>query len=103
MRTPIERNVGAWVPWRNTTRRVRLRLLCFPYAGGSSSSYRSWSAALPEGIEICPVELAGRGNRFQEAPCRDLGGLVRDLSNELRPLLDIPFAIFGHSMGALLS
>jgi medium-chain acyl-[acyl-carrier-protein] hydrolase len=103
MRTPIEKNVGVWVPWRNITRRTRLRLLCLPYAGGSASAFRNWSAALPEGIEICPVELAGRGNRFQEAPCRDLGRLVRDLSNELRPLLDVPFAIFGHSMGALLT
>jgi surfactin synthase thioesterase subunit len=74
-----------------------------PYAGGSASAYRSWSAALPEGIEICPIELAGRGKRFQEPPCRDLGGLVQDLSHELRPLLDVPFAIFGHSMGALLT
>lgn len=91
------------MPWRNITRRIRLRLLCLPYAGGSASAFRNWGAALPEGIEICPVELAGRGSRFQEAPCRDLGRLVRDLLNELRPLLDVPFAIFGHSMGALIT
>jgi len=99
----IETSADRWIPWRNTGKSTRLRLLCLPYAGGSSIAFRAWSAALPDEVEICPIELAGRGSRFEEAPYRDLDRLVRDLAEELRPLLNTPTAIFGHSMGALLA
>lgn len=81
-----------------------LRLFCFPYAGGSSQIFRSWSNHLPTNIEVCPVELPGRGSRFREAAFTKLIPLVEAITQNIRPHLDDkPFAFFGHSMGALVS
>jgi acyl transferase domain-containing protein/acyl-CoA synthetase (AMP-forming)/AMP-acid ligase II/surfactin synthase thioesterase subunit len=82
---------------------ARLRLLCFPYAGGSAATFRRWAAALPPEVELGMVHLPGRGERGHEAPLRDFEALAAWLERELRPYLDRPFAFYGHSMGALLS
>jgi medium-chain acyl-[acyl-carrier-protein] hydrolase len=79
-----------------------LRLFCFPYAGGGASIYRLWSASMPEEIEVCPVYLPGRENRLGERPFTRLLPLVQLLGYVLHPYMDIPFAFFGYSMGALI-
>ncbi|SRR5712691_291182 len=80
-----------------------MRLFCFPYAGGSCSIFRNWGLGLPKSIEIFPVELPGRGTRYHEAPYTELPLLVKQIARELVPFLDKPFALFGHSMGAIIS
>jgi medium-chain acyl-[acyl-carrier-protein] hydrolase len=92
-----------WLPYMQPDPEASLRLFCFPYAGGSALIYRSWSQKLPPGVEVCPVQLPGRGNRLKEPPFRSLAALVPALAGALRPYLDRPFAFFGHSMGALIS
>jgi medium-chain acyl-[acyl-carrier-protein] hydrolase len=83
--------------------KTRLRLFCFPHAGSGASIFREWSAALPPAIEVCPVQLPGRESRWTEPPFTRLVSLVETLVIALRPLLDLPFAFFGHSMGAFIS
>ncbi len=80
-----------------------LRLFCFPYAGGNAQIYRQWAAALPATVEVCPVQLPGRGNRLQEAPFTKLTDVVQYVTAAIAPYLDKPLAFFGHSMGALIS
>ncbi|ELX13935.1 putative thioesterase involved in non-ribosomal peptide biosynthesis [Janthinobacterium sp. HH01] len=81
-----------------------LRLYCFSYAGGSAASYQGWQAALGPGVEVCAIQLPGRGNRFSEQPYTSLQGLVRDLAQMLQQQDSrLPFAFFGHSLGALVS
>lgn len=80
-----------------------LRLFCFPYAGGGASIFRFWSATLPTEVEVCPVQLPGRENRLREPAFTCLSPLVEALAQVLRPFMDIPFAFFGYSMGALIS
>jgi surfactin synthase thioesterase subunit/acyl carrier protein len=80
----------------------RVRLFCFPYAGGGASIFRDWANALPSEIELCPIQLPGREERLQEALFTDLSSLVDALLPALRPYLDKPFALFGHSMGAMI-
>lgn len=80
-----------------------LRLFCIPYAGGASSIYRRWSELVPSRVEVCTVELPGRGSRMGEAPFLRLTPLVRALAQAVEPLLDRPFALFGHSMGGLIA
>ena len=46
----------------------RLRLVCFPFAGGTAALYRRWRDALPATVEVCAVELPGRGLRIGEPP-----------------------------------
>ena len=80
-----------------------LRLFCFPHAGGSAAIYRDWGRLLPKNVAVCPVELPGRGVRLKEPLMTDVRSLAEKLAAELRPYLDLPFAFFGHSMGALIS
>ena len=81
----------------------RLRLFCFPYAGGGASIFRLWSKELPEEVEVCPIYLPGRESRFSEPGFTDVQTLAQVLTDKLLPYTDIPFAIFGHSMGGLIS
>ena len=78
------------------------RLFCFPYAGGAPHIFRNWSESLPSFVDVCAVQLPGRGNRLREQPYTNLKTLVRDAVAALSPFMDRPFAFFGHSMGALI-
>jgi len=93
-------------PWFRISQprpQARLRLFCFPHAGGAASAYRTWPQQLPADIELCAVQLPGRENRIRETPFRDAQALSQALLTALLPYLDKPFALFGHSMGALLA
>lgn len=80
---------------------AQLKLLCLPFAGGSSASFRSWADLLPPQIELCNVEIPGRGARLSEPLNRRLEDLLPALAEGIKAELNKPFAIFGHSMGAL--
>lgn len=82
---------------------ARLRLFCFPYAGGSDFIFRKWSDRLPISIEVWAANLPGRGRRFNERPYTSLAPLVDALANAITEYLDRPFAFFGHSMGATVA
>jgi medium-chain acyl-[acyl-carrier-protein] hydrolase len=97
--------ITARTPWLTNCKldqKSNLRLFCFPYAGGGDSIFRKWPKRLSGGIEVCPVELPGRGARIMEPPFTELVPLVCAASLALAPHLDKPFAFFGHSMGALI-
>lgn len=82
---------------------ARVRLLCFPHAGGGASGYRAWAALLPPTVELVVVQYPGREDRFDDPAPTDLVSLAGHVAAELRPLLDRPFAMFGHSMGTLVA
>src|SRR5205807_1716438 len=96
-------NPCLWLPSLGKHPQGCLRLFCFPYAGGGASLFRSWSERLPPEIEVCPVQLPGRETRISEQPFSQLGALLDPLMHILLPHLDRPYALFGHSMGALIS
>ncbi|MFO7587674.1 MAG: alpha/beta fold hydrolase [Gemmatimonadota bacterium] len=83
--------------------RPRIRLFCFPYSGAGASIFGGWTRALPEFVEVRAVELPGRGRRIREATVPRLPALVDDVAALLETELDAPYALFGHSMGALLA
>jgi medium-chain acyl-[acyl-carrier-protein] hydrolase len=93
----------SWISFRKPAPETRLRLFCFPYAGAGALIFRTWSDGLPADVEVCPVQLPGRGTRSSERPFTHLSTLVEALAEALAPLLDKPFAFFGHSLGALVS
>ncbi|MCX4884634.1 MULTISPECIES: thioesterase II family protein [unclassified Streptomyces] len=80
-----------------------LRLFCFSYAGGGTTVFHAWSGHLPDQVEVCAIQLPGRESRAAEPSYRRLAPLVADLHTAITPLLDRPFALFGHSMGALVA
>jgi medium-chain acyl-[acyl-carrier-protein] hydrolase len=93
-----------WLPRIGSTLGTRIRLFCFPYAGGDSVSiYRNWVNELPVTVEVCPVQIPGRGTRVSERPFTSLGAVARAVSDVLRFHLEKPFAFFGHSMGAMIA
>ncbi|HVF55939.1 MAG TPA: alpha/beta fold hydrolase [Pyrinomonadaceae bacterium] len=92
-----------WLACPKPNPRAGLRLFCFPYAGGTATIFHQWQSDLPPSVEVCPVQLPGRGKRMQEKPFTDLFSLVEATATALRPFLDKPFAFFGHSMGGLIS
>ena len=79
-----------------------MRLFCFHYAGGSASFCNGWAKYLPKTVEIVSIQLPGREERFQEPFVTDMNALVESLATSMRRYLDVPFALFGHSMGALV-
>jgi|SRR5579859_1332474 len=92
-----------WLAYRKARLDARRRLFCFPYAGGGASVYRLWADVLPADVEVCPVQLPGRETRLEEPLYIRLCELVDTLARVLQPYLDLPFAFFGHSIGALVS
>ncbi len=92
-----------WIAYRRPRPEARLRLFCFPYAGGGALTYRPWVPAMPPDIEVCPVQLPGREQRLREPRFRRVAPLVEAAAEGLAPLLDLPFAFFGYSMGALIA
>lgn len=91
-----------WLAHLNPNPRATLRLFCFPYAGGAAVIFRDWQARLPAHVEVCPVQLPGRGKRLGEQPYTRVQFLAEALAHALLPHFDKPFAFFGHSMGALI-
>ncbi|GGV19738.1 thioesterase [Streptomyces filipinensis] len=80
-----------------------VRLFCLPYAGGSASAYRAWRDLAPEHVRVYPLELPGRGARWGETPVARMEPITEMLADALAGYLDRPYALFGHSMGALIA
>ena len=92
-----------WIAFGKPNAKARLRLFCLPYAGTGAAIFRSWPDGLPADVEVCPVQYPGRGTRPLETPFTAISPLVRALAEGVLPLLDKPFAFFGHSLGALVT
>ena len=82
---------------------LRLRVICFPYAGAGAAVFRQWADDLPDDIELCIPCLPCRDARQDEPPATAMAPLVAALAEGLRRLPDLPYALFGHSMGALVA
>jgi surfactin synthase thioesterase subunit len=80
-----------------------LRLFAFPFAGGSAAAYAPWRSWMPDHVELIGVQLPGRAMRMREAPIDDMDTLVSALLPHLRPMLDKPYQLYGHSNGALMA
>lgn len=80
-----------------------LQLFCLPYSGASAMVYSRWRRALPDWITVVPVELPGRGARLGEPLHTDMQALARQLATEVLPRINGAYALFGHSLGALLA
>ncbi|MDF5757187.1 alpha/beta fold hydrolase [Spongiactinospora sp. TRM90649] len=78
------------------------RLVCLPHAGGSASYYHPVSAALSPAIDVLAVQYPGRQDRRAEPCVENIEELADGIVGALRPWTDRPFALFGHSMGAVL-
>jgi medium-chain acyl-[acyl-carrier-protein] hydrolase len=92
-----------WIQLYTPKNHAKFRLFCFPYAGGGAVLFHPWRDRFPPEVDLCPIELPGRGKRFTEKPFTSLPPLIEALAQGIEPYLTLPFAFFGHSMGALVS
>jgi len=81
----------------------RVRLFCFPFAGGSSVMFSGWGEQLKPEIEVWAALPRGRGMRFREKPVETLEAMVEEYLAALKPFLDASFAFYGHSLGGLMA
>jgi medium-chain acyl-[acyl-carrier-protein] hydrolase len=88
----------------------RFRLLCVPYAGAGTAAYRAFPQAVPAWLEVWAVRLPARESRLTEAPLTDIRAVADTLLTEFTGdgpfgpagASAVPYALFGHSMGALV-
>jgi len=73
-----------------------------PHAGGGASEFHGLIDQVDRGIDVCPIQTPGREERLMEPAYRNLPDLVAKLVEEIEPYLDIPFAVLGCSVGALV-
>ncbi|GAB3741109.1 thioesterase II family protein [Nocardiopsis nanhaiensis] len=86
-----------------TVPHCRFRLFVLHHAGGSHLGYRGWVRHFPADWEICLLDAPGRTRTSAAAPIREAGALADYMHEVIRPELDRPFGLFGHSMGALVA
>lgn len=66
--------------------------------------YQSWTRYLPDTVELCSVELPGRGTRAGRPSCTDMGVVVSGIAEAVSDQSDSrSMVLFGHSVGALLA
>jgi len=97
--------LNAWycrVPPRRADADGRV-LLCFPWAGGGQAGFKAWRELVSAEMELWLARLPGREDRIREVPSSDAGALISELAAAATAVTDRPYALFGHSFGALLA
>jgi surfactin synthase thioesterase subunit len=93
-----------WFPFWRPNPEARLRLFCFPYAGGSASVFQRWThPSFSKEVEVLAAQYPGHETRLREPLHHSVPELVHALGPSLQPLLDRPYAFLGYSMGCLVS
>ena len=80
-----------------------IRLFCFAHAGAGASTFHGWPELVGPGVQVTAVQLPGREDRIRERAHEDLEALLGELVPVLAGAVDGPYALFGHSMGALVA
>lgn len=92
-----------WFKVYRSYQQPKLRVFCFPYAGGSAQVFSDWVNKLPHGVDIFAIQAPGRGRRFSEKPIACLQEKVKQLHSAILSYNDCPYMFIGHSNGALLA
>jgi surfactin synthase thioesterase subunit len=92
---------SAWIARLRPPGVASTRLICLPHAGGGGATFRSWSAGLPDGVDLCAVRLPGRESRLREPLLTRMSDVVSELVGAFDDMLDLPYALFGYCSGAL--
>jgi pyochelin biosynthesis protein PchC len=95
--------ISNWLRLHQRRAQPKVRLICFPHAAGTPTFYQAWSKRLPDWIEVVSVHYPGRESRSAEPLVGEMTPLVAHIRDAMLPLLDLPFAMFGHSLGAAVA
>ncbi|WP_410575602.1 thioesterase II family protein [Amycolatopsis sp. cmx-4-61] len=95
--------MNALVFWPRPEPEAVHRLICCSYSGGGSVPFRPWRDALPPDTELVLLCYPGREGRFTDPLAERWDELLADALAAIGPVLDKPYHLFGHSMGALVA
>ncbi|GAA2952828.1 MULTISPECIES: alpha/beta fold hydrolase [Streptomycetaceae] len=103
-RPPAPSETAGWLRPAEPSPDAEATVFLFHYSGGGVSMYSRWPALLPPSVDCRRVQLPGRQDRVSEPPFTELDPLVEALCEVLAKEQDgRPYALFGHSMGAMLA
>jgi medium-chain acyl-[acyl-carrier-protein] hydrolase len=98
------KSLRKWIPNRLNSEEGKIRLFCFPWAGGGANFYLTYFKLINPNIEVCPIQLPGRENLYHLPFYKDIDTLCQDLLYDLQEFMfEKQFAFFGHSMGGVIS
>ncbi len=83
--------------------RKGVTLVAIPHAGGWGTFFSPLADHLPADVRLLEVDLSGHGRRRHAPLLGSIEAMARDLLRLLRPQLLRPYALLGHSMGALVA
>jgi surfactin synthase thioesterase subunit len=90
-----------WLVFPQPNPLAKVRLICFPYAGGNAAVYRPWVESLRPDIELVAVDPPGRAARVHERPIDDFDTFFDALLPAMARLTDRPMAFYGHCLGGI--
>jgi acyl transferase domain-containing protein/surfactin synthase thioesterase subunit/acyl carrier protein len=90
-----------WLVFPQPNPLAKVRLFCFPYAGGNAAVYRPWVESLRPDIELVAVDPPGRAARVHERPIDDFDAFFDALLPAMARLTDRPMAFYGHCLGGI--
>jgi surfactin synthase thioesterase subunit len=80
---------------------AKVRLFCFPYAGGNAAVYRPWVEMLRPDIELVAIDPPGRAARVHERAIDDFDRFFDALLPVMARFTDRPMAFYGHCLGGI--
>lgn len=92
-----------WFPYNDFKNSQSIRLLCFHHSGGCASVFKKWQQLAPKYLDICPVQLPGRENRYHEDFITDITDFIQSFISQQSDIFTSDYALFGHSLGGLVS
>jgi len=93
-------------PWFYTNKpnpAAKLRVFCFPYAGGNAAIFNEWYNKLDIDIEVVSISFPGRWLRSEEQSVSCMWQLTNEITDAIQQHNQKDFIFFGHSMGGILS
>lgn len=91
------------VVWPDPRPEAKRVLVCFSYCGGGTAPFRPWAAALPRDVDLALVCLPGRERRLTEPAVHRWDDLLAEALTSVWSLVDRPYVLFGHSLGAWIA
>ncbi|RZS31197.1 thioesterase superfamily protein [Herbihabitans rhizosphaerae] len=79
------------------------RLICRGFCGGGAASYLEWDDKIGPENELAAICYPGREGRFTDEFAENWDELVADTTEAVLSATDIPYVLFGHSMGGWMA
>lgn len=95
-------DAARWIKRTHQGRHCAAQILCLPHAGGGAASLNGWRRFTPPDIELLRLQAPGREDRADEQPLDDIDAMIAGLLPAWLEVSRGPYAIYGHSLGALV-